>query len=167
MVWVDYLIPTIIAVSAVFSLVRGFVREAISLVGWVLGFLISLIYHGTFARLFLASISSPTFRDVLAITILFVMTIVITALINHLAGFIVKQSGLTGTDRLIGVAFGAVRGGVIVALLILLAGMTPMPQDPWWKESMMIGHFQDLANWIQLNVAPEINHIVSDKTVHG
>lgn len=156
MVWVDYLIPAIIALSAVFSLMRGFVREAISLVGWVIALWIALRYAKTLADLFLSSVSAPSLRIIIAFTILFVITLMLAALLNHLASHLVRQTGLTGTDRLIGVIFGAVRGGVVVAMLVLVAGMTNLPQDPWWEKSLMIGHFQSLAAWLQVNVAPEI-----------
>lgn len=156
MVLVDYLIPVIIALSAVFSLMRGFIREAISLVGWVVAFWIALRYSNTLAELFLSGISVPSLRLIVAFTVLFVLTLMLSAVINHLASHVVQQTGLTGTDRLIGVIFGVVRGALVVSMLVLLAGLTPLPQDPWWRESLMIGHFQNFAGWLQVNVAPEI-----------
>lgn len=156
MVWVDYLIPGIIAISAGLSLIRGFVREALSLVGWMTAFWIALNFSQVLADMFLGGISAPSLRIVVAFTILFVVTLVLAALVNRLAATLVKTTGLTGTDRMIGMLFGVVRGAVIVAVLVLLAGMTTMPQDPWWQESLMIGHFQDLAVWLQNTVAPEI-----------
>lgn len=156
MVWVDIVIPVIIAISALFSLMRGFVREALSLVGWLAAFWIALTFAKNLADLFLGGIATPSLRIVVAFTILFVATLVLAALINHLASQLVKRTGLTGTDRMIGMIFGVVRGVVVVCVLVLLAGMTPMPQDPWWKESLMIGQFQHLAVWLQKSVAPEI-----------
>ncbi|WP_455200482.1 CvpA family protein, partial [Kaarinaea lacus] len=81
----------------------------------------------------------------------------LAALVNHLAGHLVKRTGLTSTDRAVGVVFGVARGGVVVSMLVLLAGLTSLPQDPWWAESMMIGHFEHVALWLQTNIAPEIN----------
>lgn len=156
MVWVDYIIPAIIAVSALFSLMRGFVREALSLIGWVLAFGIALRFAHSLAELFLSSITIPSLRIVVAFTILFVLTLLLSTLINHLAGHLIHRTGLTGTDRMIGMVFGVVRGGIVVSILVLLAGLTTMPQDPWWGDSLMIGHFEQLAVWLQTNVAPEI-----------
>jgi len=156
MVWVDYLIPGIIVVSALLSLVRGFVREAMSLAGWLIATWVALHYSQPLAEAFLAGISAPSLRVGVAFVILFVIVLVLSALINRLASQLVKKTGLTGTDRMIGMLFGAVRGAVVVAVLVLLAGMTTMPQDPWWQESVTIDYFQDLAVWLQDNVAPEI-----------
>lgn len=157
MVWVDYVIPGIIVLSALFSLMRGFVREALSLIGWVAAFWLALRYANPLAELFLSSITIPSLRIITAFTILFVLTLMLAALINHLAGHLVKRTGLTGTDRAVGIVFGIARGGVVVSILVLLAGLTSLPQDPWWGESMMIGHFESFALWMQSTIAPEIN----------
>lgn len=159
MVWVDFVIPVIITISAGISLVRGFVREALSLAGWVAAFWVALRFSNSLAELFLSSITMPSLRIVIAFTILFVLTLILSALINHLASHLVDKTGLTGTDRLIGMVFGIARGGVLIAMLVLLAGLTTLPKDPWWHESVMIGHFEQLAHWLQTTVAPEIaNH---------
>ena len=157
MVWVDYVIPGIIILSALFSLMRGFVREALSLIGWVAAFWLALRYANPLAELFLSSITIPSLRIITAFTILFVLTLMLAALVNHLAGHLVKRTGLTGTDRAVGIVFGIARGGVVVSILVLLAGLTSLPQDPWWSESMMIGHFESFALWMQSTIAPEIN----------
>jgi len=157
MVWVDYVIPGIIVLSALFSLMRGFVREALSLMGWVAAFWLALRYANPLAELFLSSFTIPSLRIITAFTILFVLTLMLAALVNHLAGHLVKRTGLTSTDRAVGVVFGVARGGVVVSMLVLLAGLTSLPQDPWWGESMMIGHFEHVALWLQTNIAPEIN----------
>ena len=73
----------------------------------------------------------------------------LTALVNYLAGQLVEKTGLSGTDRMLGVIFGVARGGVIVAILVLLAGFTAVPQDAWWGQSMLIHHFQEMAIWIR------------------
>ena len=149
MVWVDYVIPGIIVFSALFSLMRGFVREALSLIGWVAAFWLALRYANPLAELFLSSITIPSLRIITAFTILFVLTLMLADL--------VKRTGLTSTDRAVGVVFGVARGAVVVSMLVLLAGLTSLPQDPWWGESMMIGHFEHVALWLQTNIAPEIN----------
>ncbi len=156
MVWVDYLIPGIIVLSALLSLMRGFVREAMALTGWLVALWVALHFSQALAEAFLSGISVPSLRVGVAFVILFVIVLVLSALINRLAGQLVKRTGLTGTDRMIGMLFGAARGAVVVAVLVLLAGMTTMPQDPWWQQSVTIGYFQDLAVWLRENVAPEI-----------
>ncbi len=78
------------------------------------------------------------------------------AIINFLASKLVDKTGLTGTDRLLGIVFGVARGGVIVAILVLLAGLTPFPQDPWWQDSQFIGYFEELAMWMRSYLPDDI-----------
>jgi membrane protein required for colicin V production len=61
----------------------------------------------------------------------------------------VTKTGLAGTDRLLGVVFGVARGAFIVAILVLFAGLTPMPQDAWWHDSRLLGYFQEFALWMR------------------
>lgn len=156
MIWVDFVIPGIIVISALFSLMRGFVREALSLIGWLAAFWVALTFSGSLAQEFLMSIGLPSVRMVVAFTLLFVVALVLTAILNRLAGQLVKRTGLTGTDRMIGMVFGVARGVVLVAVIVLMAGMTALPQDPWWQESYLIDIFEQLAVWLQHNVAPDI-----------
>jgi membrane protein required for colicin V production len=68
----------------------------------------------------------------------------------------VEKTGLSGTDRALGVVFGTIRGAVIIAILVLLAGFTTVPQDAWWSRSYLLHHFQDLALWIRRFLPPDI-----------
>ncbi|NOX76070.1 MAG: CvpA family protein [Gammaproteobacteria bacterium] len=156
MIWVDIVIPSIIAISALLSLMRGFVREALSLLGWMAALWVALTFSKNLAEVFLTGISVPSLRIVVAFTILFVVTLVLTALVNRLAGQLVKKTGLSGTDRMIGMIFGIARGVIVVSVLVLLAGLTTMAQDPWWQESAMIPVFHELALWLRYTVAPEL-----------
>lgn len=156
MIWVDIVIPGVVVISALFSLMRGFVREALSLVGWLAAFWVALTFSSSLAQQFLMSIGLPSVRMVVSFTLLFVVTLVLAAIVNRLAGQLVKRTGLTGTDRMIGMVFGIARGVVLVAAMVLMAGMTTLPQDPWWHESSLIGIFEQLAIWLQQNVAPDI-----------
>jgi len=156
MIWVDYAILAIIAISALISVLRGFVREALSLVAWILSFWVALTYAPQLAEYLESYISAPSVRTIAAFAILFVFTLLIAALINNLAVKLVQKTGLTGTDRMLGIIFGIGRGIIIVAILVLLAGLTPIPADPWWKESIFIVHFQEMALWIKGFLPPDI-----------
>ena len=93
-------------------------------------------------------IVSASIRDVAAFAILFVGTVLVGGLVNFLAGQLLAKTGLTATDRALGMVFGFVRGVVIVAVLVLLSGLTALPQDPWWREALLLGYFQDMALWL-------------------
>jgi len=155
MIWVDYVIIGILGLSAMISLVRGFMREALSLAAWVLAFWVSWTFFRELA-VQLDWFSVPSVRLGAAFAILFVATLMVGALVNFLMGQLVDKTGLSGTDRLIGVFFGAARGAVLVAMLVLLAGLTPFPNDPWWGDSQLIEYFQELAIWLKELLPPDI-----------
>jgi len=143
--WVDYFILAVVAISALISLVRGFVREVISIVVWVAAFWLAIRFAQPASAWLAPYIDSPTLQMVGAFAILFVGTLLVGALINYLAGLLVGSTGLSGTDRALGVVFGAGRGLVIVAALMLLLGLTHMPRERWWQESVLVGSLQPLV----------------------
>lgn len=156
MIWVDYVIIGLIALSAIISLVRGFVREAISLVTWIAAFWVALLFFRELAVHLEPWIEVPSLRYGAAFAILLLLSLLLGGLVGFLLGQLVDKTGLSGTDRLIGVFFGLARGAVLVAILVLLAGLTPIPEDPWWQGSQLIPYFQQLAVWLQSLLPPDI-----------
>ncbi|WP_018952804.1 CvpA family protein [Thioalkalivibrio sulfidiphilus] len=149
MIWIDFVILGIIALSALISLFRGFVKEAISLATWVVAFWVSLSYASPLSGLLPASLEDPTLRVGIAFAVLFILTLILGGVINVLAGQMVKRTGLSGTDRSLGVVFGMARGLLVVAVLVLLAALTVLPQEPWWSDSLLLPHFERLAIWLR------------------
>ncbi len=154
---VDYAIIAIIILSAILSIVRGFVREALSLAGWILAFWVALSFGRDLAVMLDGRIEDPSVRVVLAFVALFLAALLLTALVNVLAGQLVDKTGLSGTDRILGVVFGTIRGAVIVAILVYLGGFTPVPQYAWWSKSYLIHHhFEGLAFWLRGFLPPDM-----------
>lgn len=161
MIWVDYAILAIVLISAFVSLLRGFVKEALSLMGWVLAFWISLTFSGNLAAVLKNSISSPTLRLIAAFAILFLLALMVTAVVNYFASRLVAVTGLTGTDRMLGMVFGILRGMVLVAVLVLLAGLTTFPKEPWWGQSVLLPQFQTTALWLRGFLPEDIGRSVN------
>lgn len=155
LIWVDYSIACLVLVSALIGLFRGFVKEAFALFTWLVASGVGMNYSRDFAVLLENSISYPSARIAAAFALLFFMTLILGSLISFILSQLIEKTGLTGTDRLLGVLFGIARGGLLVALLVMLAGVTPLPEDPWWKQSKLIPPFQSLAVWLK-------DHIPSD-----
>jgi len=148
MIWIDFAIIGIILISVFISIIRGFVREALSLVGWVVSFWIAFTFAGGFAELFLNAIEDKTFRVIVGFGILFVTSLVLFVVVNYFAVQLVHRTGLSGTDRFIGVVFGLLRGILIIAVLVMLAGLSSMPKESWWKESLLLTQFEGIALWM-------------------
>lgn len=149
MSWLDLVIIGIILISALISLVRGFVKESISLVSWILAGFIAFRYFSALAELLLPYVESPTVRTGVAFSVLFVSTLIVGAIINFMASQMVSKTGLSGTDKTLGMVLGAARGVLIVTLIVLLASLTPMPEETWWQDAGTIKYFSQLANWLK------------------
>ena len=156
MIWIDYALLTVIGISGVVSLMRGFLREALSLMGWIAAFWVAIAFSGKAATLIEAHVSVSSVRHAIAFAVLFVGVLLLSGAVLHLMGLLVEKTGLSGTDRMLGILFGVLRGVVIAGLLVLLAGLTPLPRDPWWSQSVFLPHFERVANEIRVFLPPDI-----------
>ena len=145
--WVDWAIIAIIAISSLISLKRGFVKEALSLLIWVVAGAVAWMFGGSLAQYLESYIQMPSARVIAGCAILFVATLLVGAMLNFLIGELIRVTGLSGTDRFLGMAFGAARGGLLVVVAVGLLSLGPVQQDPWWQESRLIPQFLLVADW--------------------
>jgi len=143
----DYAVLGIIAVSTLVGVFRGFVKEAFSLAVWAAAFLVAFHYSGALALQLESQIALPSARTALAFSGLFLLVLLLGGLLTFLVGKLVETTGLSGTDRLLGGVFGSIRGLFLVIVMLLVAGLTPVPQDPWWQSSRSIQSLLPLAQW--------------------
>ena len=120
----------------------------IALIARILGVLLMLFSFSMIPPVVVAWIYQDAGETpfLVAFGVLFAATLVVGALVNHLLGEVVRVTGLTSTDRLLGMVFGAVRGMVLVVVLVAL-GQGLFDQDPWWRESMLVPRFAMMEDW--------------------
>jgi membrane protein required for colicin V production len=139
MTTVDYILIAIVFVSMLFGAIRGFLRESVALLGWLVGLWLAWRY-APLVQPYLGGTLTDTDLQVWVARILLLLAAVLAAwIIGSLLGYLVQRSGLTlGLDRILGSVFGMVRGAVIVGFAVMLAQAAKMQDEPWWKESRLI-----------------------------
>lgn len=144
----DYFIIAIVGLSVIISLMRGFVREALSLASWVIAIWVAFTFYPSLAELVKTYIRDQYIAIGVAFFLLFAASLILGSMISYLLSRVILVSGLGGTDRLLGGIFGFVRGALLIAILILFAGMTNFQEENWWKTSTLIPKFTPVSSWL-------------------
>jgi len=154
--WVDYTIIAVLGLSVLMGLWRGFVGEILALAVWVCAFWVAWMLGPALAERFSASISTPSVRVILAYALCFMAVLIAGAIVTFLMRKLVEGSGLSGSDRLLGMVFGLARGLALVVLVVLLLGFTPFTRDPWWHQSQLLPGFERGAQWLAARLPQEV-----------
>ncbi|MBW4933317.1 CvpA family protein [Marinobacter sp. F4206] len=164
LIWIDWVIITLITVSTLISLKRGFVKEALSLVTWVGAFILARTFHPQMQTLLESTVETPLVRLIAAFAILFFGTLIVGAIINNMIGHLVRATGLSATDRVLGMGFGLLRGVVVVIVAIAFTRYTPLAQDTWWRESLMITRLAVVEDWSRRTLGDEFARFLGPAT---
>ena len=132
----DYAVLAILLVSILVSVWRGLVREILSLIGWVVAFVVANLYAQEVQALLPSVLGLPILRFIVAFLLLLLGTIFLIALINWAILRGIAAAGLDLADRGLGGLFGLARGMIIVLALVLVGGMTRAPQMNFWKDAL-------------------------------
>ena len=146
--WVDWVVVAIVALSTLLSLLRGFTREALSLLGWIAAFVIAYVFAGELASRMTGLVSNITARYIAAWLLLLVGVLLVTGLLSMLMAQMVRATGLGTLDRLLGTIFGFARGVIIVLVLVFLIRELLPPRDQvWLYQAHLMPQIDALLNW--------------------
>ncbi len=140
--WLDGVIILIVLFSAGIGFFRGFGREVFGLATWVLAFYVAITFWPAVSSFLSQWIGSRTPRVIVSFAVIFVVVVVLGAIVNVWFGRLIDKSGLAGTDRILGLGFGIIRGVALLVVLVVLAGMTSVPRDGWWQDSVLMTHLE-------------------------
>lgn len=142
----DIVMLIVVGASAVLGLFRGLVREVVSLAIWASAFFLALLFGPLLADEMQFNVSAGV-KGALGFAAIFVVVLVAGAFLQKMLGVMVEATGLTGTDRTLGLAFGAVRGAIM--LIVALVALRPFAEErAWWAESTVapiLLHFEGLV----------------------
>jgi len=148
MATVDWLIIAVVVMSSLLSLKRGFVKEVLSLLTWVIAFVVAVKFSDQMQSLLIEQVQTYQIRYIVAFISLFVASLVVGALVSFLLGSLIQVTGLSSTDRVMGMLFGFARGSLIVVAFVSLLSLSPAIQETdFWKTSQLIPQLGQLNDW--------------------
>ena len=144
MTWFDYGVLTVLGLSLMLGALRGLVREMVSLAGWIAAFVLATAFSGIVAVQMPQSLG-PLLSGLLSFLLIFAGVLLVSGMVGLVLSLLVRAVGLGFLDRLLGAAFGVIRGVAIALLAVLLAGLTPLPREPFWRQAVLSGPFETAA----------------------
>lgn len=141
----DYTVLSIIGLSVVYSIMRGLVKEVLSVIGWVAAFYVGRTYTDQILPLMSQEIPTESLRILAAFLVLFLGTLLLCSLLAIAISALFKKIGLGLMNRLLGGVFGIFRGLLIVCILVFFAGLTDLPKDARWKNAMFSAPLEALV----------------------
>lgn len=145
----DLIVIAIVAVSVGISIWRGMVREVLALASWIGAFWIAKELAGFTATWLPDSVTNPGLRLMFAFIAVMLGSLLVFSLTGMMIVHLVKVAGLTAPDRMLGAAFGLLRGLLIAVTVVLLAGMTSAPREPYWRDALLSAPLEAAALWVK------------------
>ncbi|UCD69795.1 MAG: CvpA family protein [Betaproteobacteria bacterium] len=152
----DYGFLLILVVSVVISVMRGLVREVFSLLSWIGAFIVAKYGSPLVAGWLSGLISHPQIRLGSSFVLVMVASVLLFSFLSLQVVKMVKMTGLSGTDRALGAFFGLARGVLVAIVLVLLAGLTPLPQERFWREAFFRYPLEAMAAWMQPRLPAQV-----------
>ena len=159
----DYLFVGILVISLAVGVMRGFVREAISLLVWLVG--LWLAWH--FAYLLYpylgGALSAPGLREWVARVLMLVLILLVGSVIGALVSYLINRAArLAVMDRLLGLLFGLVRAVVIAGIFVLVGKGLDLDDEKWWKSSRLMPYAAHAASWLDHYAEPAVKPLVEE-----
>lgn len=136
MTWLDSAALIVLAASILWGVWRGLVHEVVSVASWVLAFLAANLLAGPIGDALPKSMLTPEARVLVSFVVVFIATLVVCTVVGHLLSKMMKVAGLGPLDRTLGGVFGLARALVILLAFALIAGLTALPRQPAWRNSI-------------------------------
>ncbi len=145
MTWFDYGVLVVLGLSASIGVWRGLIREVFALAAWIAAALAAMLFAGEVATWLPASFATPLVRTVIAVIVVFVAVLIAVSLGGLLVSKLARAVGLSVADRTLGAVFGVARGALILLVLVLAAGLTALPKEPFWREAKLSAPLETAA----------------------
>ncbi len=138
--------------STLFGLLRGFIREAVALVFWIIGLWAAWTLAYLVEPHLGGYLAEPNVRPWVGRFVVLVCVLFAGYLVGMLLSYFMRGTGLGPVDRLLGMLFGLLRGMVLVGVMVICAELLHMNSEPWWRHSKLIPYGETLGDWLRAMV---------------
>ena len=153
----DHIFAIILLVSGGIGYFRGFVRESIALLAWLVGIWVAWHFAYLVNPWLGGALAEPGVREWTGRAIVLLLVLLAGALTGSIVSYFVRRAvGLAAMDRILGVAFGLMRGVVIIGLLVLAGRAVGLDGEPWWERTNSMPAANTVANWLERYAQPAV-----------
>ena len=152
----DYIVLAVLGFSILLSVMRGLVKEVLSILAWFVAFYVGRTYTDQMLPLIPTDIPSESLRTLAAFLVLFLATLLLATLLAIAISAIFKKIGLGWLNRMLGAVFGALRGGVLLLLVATVVTLTPAAQSPSWQASSAAPVLLGAVKGVKMLLPPEL-----------
>lgn len=152
----DYVVITVVLLSAGIGIIRGFLREAIAVATWILALLVAWKFSDLVEPHLGGMLAGSDMRPWVARGLIVLFILLVGTAAAAIIGYFVRLSIFSGMDRFLGFFFGLLRGVVLVGVFIALGQLVNLQSENWWKRSMLIPYGEDVASVLRSIVGEQL-----------
>jgi membrane protein required for colicin V production len=152
----DFVVMLVLLLSMLMGWWRGLVYEAITLLSWIVGYIAASRFSGEVMRYLPEALGNTAVRSAVAFALIFALVLILGSVLAWMLSRAVSVLGLGLLDGALGSLFGIVRGMAVCVILVLLAGMTDLPQTEVWKKAMASRELVQVAKQVQVMLPREL-----------
>jgi membrane protein required for colicin V production len=159
----DWIIIGVLSLSTLLSIFRGFVREALALGSWVIAIIVARWFVDPLSAMLAPVISQSAIRMLVAYGVLILGTLIFCGLLTRLLGALIKVSGLSTMDRILGMIFGFLRGCLLVLLGVMaLYYWTSVASGSAWQSSVLVPYVLEAMEWLKPLVLEQSGQLIQN-----
>jgi membrane protein required for colicin V production len=148
----DFFIVLVLLGSTVIGLLRGFVREAASLVFWILAVWAAWKLGPAVEPHLGGLLADPSVAPWVGRLVILVLVLLTGWIVGMLLSYFTRSLGLGVMDRVLGVMFGLLRGMVLVGLIVIGGELLHLNQETWWDRSKLVPYGETIGDWLRAMV---------------
>jgi membrane protein required for colicin V production len=145
----DYWVVAIVLLSAIVGLMRGFLREVIAVLSWLVALFIAWHFAARLAPHLGGLLADENIRPWAARAIVFLGILFVGSIAGVFIGHFVRLKMFIGTDRFLGFTCGIVRAGIVLGVLVIICQLLHLDGDTWWRESVLIPYAEHVADGLR------------------